>query len=364
MNNEELSNKKELNYLNDNLLKEIIENFKFWYKHLIKKLHIIIIVSLIGSLVGFFYAYTQKPLYIATLTFALDEDKSSGGSGISSALGLASSLGFDLGSSGGGAFAASNLGELMKSRNLVEKALLKPISIDQKSQTLANYYIEINNMQNVFGRDLNGKYFDFIIDEKRENFSLKKDSILKLIYKKIVKQNLSITQKDKKVTILSLEVISNNELFSKFFCENLAMVVSDFYIKTKSKKARNNVEILEKQTDSIRNQINISMFNAASEGDKVYNLNPSLNSRGIISRRNMIDVQANTKILENLVIQLELAKITLRKETPLIQIIDRPNLPLEKEKLSKLMSLIIGFIVTNFIIIFYFVIKQIISENS
>jgi hypothetical protein len=33
--------------------------------------------------------------------------------------------------------------------------------------------------------------------------------------------------------------------------------------------------------------------------------------------------------------QSELAKVTLRKETPLIQIIDRPILPLAKERLVK-----------------------------
>jgi hypothetical protein len=46
-------------------------------------------------------------------------------------------------------------------------------------------------------------------------------------------------------------VNSTNELFSKYFTEAFKEV-SDFYIDTKSKKSRENMLILERQTDSIR----------------------------------------------------------------------------------------------------------------
>ena len=76
----------------------------------------------------------------------MEEDKGSGGGGLSGALGLASSFGIDLGGAGGGAaFAASNLAELMKSRLLVEKVLLEPIIINGKTITIAEYHIQINN---------------------------------------------------------------------------------------------------------------------------------------------------------------------------------------------------------------------------
>jgi hypothetical protein len=38
-----------------------------------------------------------------------------------------------------------------------------------------------------------------------------------------------------------------------------------------------------------------------------------------------------------------LAKVTLRKETPLIQIIDRPILPLAKERFGKAKGIVLGF---------------------
>jgi hypothetical protein len=162
-------------------------------------------------------------------------------------------------------------------------------------------------------------------------------------------------QKDKKVTILSIEVTSENELFSKIFCESIAKETSDFYIETKSKKSKINVSVLQRQTDSVRNALNGAITGVASETDNVYNLNPAFNIKGAPSKKKQIDVQANTAILSNLVVQLELAKINLRKETPLIQLIDRPILPLSKVKVGKLKSIILGGFLAGFSYILYLI---------
>jgi len=88
--------------------------------------------GLLGVAIGLAFAFPQKPTYTATLTFALEDDKAGGG-GLSGALGLASSLGFDLGTSAGGAFSGANLIELMQSRTLIERALLNPITYVNKT---------------------------------------------------------------------------------------------------------------------------------------------------------------------------------------------------------------------------------------
>jgi hypothetical protein len=168
-------------------------------------------------------------------------------------------------------------------------------------------------------------------------------------------------QKDKKVTILSIEVTSENEIFSKIFCESLAKETSDFYIETKSKKARINVEVLQKQVDSVRNALNNAITGLANETDNVYNLNPAFNIKVAPSKKRQIDVQANTSILTNLVVQLELAKINLRKETPLIQLIDSPILPLEKSKLGKLKTMILGGVLSGLFLSFYLILVLILS---
>ncbi len=336
-------------------LKELIQKIKEWLAYLKTKWKIIFLAGVLGAAIGVVYALFQKPTYKAVLTFALEEDKGGGG-GLSGAMGLASSFGIDLGSSGGGAFAGSNLMELMKSRLLVEKTLLNPVLVNGNTISLAEYYIQINELREKWSEKLALKNIQFLPNADRSSFTLEQDSILQTIFKSLTDlKSLTITQKDKKVSITNIEVISENEKFAKVFCENLAKETSEFYVETKSKKSRLNVEILQKQTDSIREALNSAITGVASASDNVYNLNSALMVKRAPSTKKQVDVQANTAILTQLVAQLELSKVTLRKETPLIQVIDRPILPLEKDKVSKLKSLILGGFLAGLLTVLYLV---------
>ena len=336
-------------------LKELILKIKEWLAYLKTKLLLMVFMGLIGGILGFTYAYFQKPTYKAVLTFALEEDKGGGG-GLGGALGLASSFGIDMGGAGGGAFAGSNLMELMKSRLLVEKTLLNPVLVNKDTISIAEYYIRNNKLRESWDKKPELKNIQFLPNADRSKFSLQQDSLLQSLYKAVTgTKALTISQKDKKVSITSIEVVSENENFSKAFCENLVKEISDFYIETKSKKARLNTEILQKQADSIRGELNGAITGVAAEMDQVYNLNPAFNVRSTPSKRRQVDVQANTAILTQLIAQLELSKVTLRKETPLIQVIDKPILPLEKEKVGKLKSLILGGFLASFLTVLYLV---------
>ena len=335
-------------------LKELLQKLKEWYQYLLTQWKLIIAVAFIGAIIGFTYAYFQKPVYKASLTFAMEDEKGGGG-GLSGALGLASSLGIDLGSSGGGAFAGANLIELMKSRKLVEKTLLSPITVNGKTQSLADYYLAINEAKKGWSEKPLLKDISFPVNADRSKFTLQQDSILNNLFNSIVKANLTISQKDKKVSIISIEATSTNELFAKTFCETIARETSEYYVEIKSKKSRTNVEILQHQVDSIRGELNGAITGVAAAADNVFNLNMAMNVRRAPSAHRQVDVQANTAILTQLVTNLELAKVSLLKETPLIQTIDMPILPLEKDKVSKLKSLILGGFLAGFLTVLFLV---------
>ena len=342
---------------NEISLKELIEKTLEWIAYLKTQLKLIVGIAAIGGILGIVYASFVKPTYSATTTFVLEEDKGGGG-GLGGALGLASSFGLDLGGGGGGLFSSTNIIELMKSRLVIEKTLLNPVQVAGKEISLADYYIQINELREDWSKNPALTNISFPVNTDRNKFSLQQDSILETISSEIKKNNLSILQKDKKVIIISLTVKTENEIFSKLFCEQLLKETSDFYIETKSKKSRLNVDILQKQADSIRNELNNAITGVAVESDNVYNLNPAFNVKSSPSRRKQVDVQANTAILTQLVAQLELSKVSLRKETPLVQLIDRPILPLEKDKLGRLKSMIIGNFLAGFLTILYLVCGQ------
>ena len=327
--------------------KELIIKIKEWFSYLLSEWKIIVLAGVVGATLGLVYSFTKKPIYTATLTFALEDEKSGGGLG--GALGLASSFGIDVGGGGGSIFSGSNLTELFKSRSMVEQTLLTPVTVNGKVISLAEMYIQNNNWRDNWKDNPKFKNIHFLPEVKRKYFTRVHDSILGSIYQNLSKSSLTVAQKDKEVAITSMDVVSNNELFSLYFCEALARQVGKFYVDTKSKKARANMRILEHQVDSVRAELNSAITGVAVANDNTFNLNPALNVRRAPSARRQVDVQANTAILSELVKQSELAKVTLRKETPLIQVIDRPILPLKKERLGKVKGMIVGGFLCGFL---------------
>ncbi len=344
-------------------LKELILKIKDWYRFLLTKWVVILAAGILGGAIGVGYAFTQKATYTASLSFALEDEKSGGG-GLSGALGLASSLGIALGTSAGGAFSGANLIELMKSRNIVEKSLLNPITVNGKTQSFAQYYINFNELNKDWDTKPLLKGVVFAPDADRSSFTLQQDSILGKIYESVAGANglLSVAQKDKKISIISIEVKSTNEFFSKAFTESIAQEVSSYYIEIKSKKARQNMEILQHQTDSIRAELNGAIVGVAAAADNTFGLNPAMMVRKAPGTRRQVDVQANTAILTQLVTNLEMAKVSLRKETPLIQVIDRPILPLKKDKVGKLKSLILGSFLAGFLTVLVLIFKKLFTN--
>ena len=338
-------------------LKELLFNLKVWGKYFILNWKFIILFALAGGLVGFVIASKDEYKYNASLTFVLEEDRGGGsGGGLGGAMGLASSLGIDIGNGGGGVFSGTNLPEFMKSRFIIEKTLLNPVFINKDTISIAEYYINLNKLRESW-KETKFQNIKFPYNTDRADFKIEQDSILNIFYGELSnKKVLSIGQIDKKSSITEIKVTNKNENFAKVFCENLAVETSKYYIELKSKKARLNYEILQQQVDSIRSKLNNAINGVASNNDNVYNLNPAFNIKRTPSNKKQFDVQSNSQILTQLLAQLELSKLALRKETPLIQIIDKPILPLDKKILDKSFAIKIGIVIglVLFFIIFYF----------
>ena len=338
-------------------LKELIEKGKEWFEYFLSKWKTILLAGVLGAVLGLTYSFIKKPVYTATLSFALEDENSAGG--LSGALGLASSFGFDLGNSGGSIFTGSNLTELFKSRKMVEQTLLTPVLVNGKTISLAEMYIQNKKWRADWKKKPKLLTIKFLPNSNRKDFTRVHDSILGAIYDNLSKSSLSVGQKDKKISIISIDVTSNNELFAKYFCDALARQVGEFYVSTKTKKSRANMAILQRQTDSIRGELNGAITGVAVANDNTFNLNPAMNIRRTPSAKRQVDVQANAAILTELVKQTELAKVTLRKETPLIQVIDSPILPLKKEKLGKTKGIILGGFIAGFLTVLVLIIKKI-----
>ena len=338
-------------------LKELILKVKDWFSFIVSKWKIILLFCVIGSSLGYLYSINKDILYVAELTFAIEEDKPMGLGGS-----LASSFGIDLGGSNtGGIFSSSNMLELFKSRRMIEKTLLTSVPLDDEIISFADMFITINDLDNKSLKIDKNKLL-FSQNKNRQEFTREQDSILGKIYSDITTNYLKVSQLDKKTSIITMEMISKNEVFSKYFVEALAQVVSDDYKDTKSKKSRINMMVLQHQTDSVRAELNNAISGVAIANDNTFNLNPALNIHRVPTVKKEVDIQANTAILTELVKQLEISKVSVRKDTPLIQVIDKPIFPLEKLKFGRIKGIFLGWFFCFFLVTIVLSVKKFFSH--
>src|SRR5690606_34019296 len=101
---------------------DILLKMKRAWLYLGQNVWLILIPTFIGGCVGLGLALFKKPIYIASLTFVLEDGHSGGG--LSQYAGLASLMGFDITGSGNGIFQGDNILELYKSRRMITETLL------------------------------------------------------------------------------------------------------------------------------------------------------------------------------------------------------------------------------------------------
>ena len=147
------------------------------------------------------------------------------------------------------------------------------------------------------------------------------------------------------MNIISVQVKSADPLFAKAFAENVVSTVNAFYIQTKTKGILHNLLLLQHQADSVRKSLNASISGTAAALDVYPNPNPTMQSLRVPSQKRQIDVQASGAIYAEVIKNLEIAKSSLQRETPLIQMIDEPVLPLANDKIGKAKSLFTGMII-------------------
>ncbi len=119
--------------------------------------------------------------------------------------------------------------------------------------------------------------------------------------------------------------------------------------------------MLQNEADSLRNVLGDAITSAGSQTDKTFNLNLAYQVRRSGAQQSQVKGSALGEAYGEVLKNLEIAKITLQKETPLYQIIDEPTLPLVKEKTGKLMGLIVGGFIGAFLIITYLTIRKILA---
>ncbi|PSL48957.1 subunit length determinant protein [Chitinophaga niastensis] len=338
-------------------IKELILKLQVWWRYLLKKWWVIVLFGLLGAAVGLILAFVLKPKYVAELTFVAEDNN---GSALGAYSGIASQFGIDLGGGGGsGVFQGENVMAFLKSRLMIEKVLLSVVDINGEKSTLIERYIDFNQLRDGWTKP-KLKAVKYPTGADRGKFTLQQDSILNEIQLSIAKSQLKVEKVDKKLDFILVSCKNEDELFSKFFVERLVNEATAFYISTKTQRSQTNVDRLQSEADSLEIMLNRKTYSAAQVQD--LNMNPAKQIAGVgmeLAARDKLVLQT---MYAEVVKNLELAKITMAQETPIIQIVDTPILPLRKEKLGKVKGLMLGGIGGGFLIVIILIIRKLLKD--
>lgn len=338
-------------------LKGLILKVRECWKHALRNWKVIGFFCLLGAAIGFAIAFIVKPRFEANVTFVVEDNNSNP---LSAYMGLASQFGFDLGGGSNGIFQGDNVLEFLKSRLMLERTLLTPVRIKGEDISLAELYIDFNDLRNKWKDDSALSTVKYPLGIDRSKFSLLQDSLLNVIQMDVLKKNLDIDKPDKKLSFIRVRCTAGNEMFAKVFAERLVKEATDFYINTKTQRTKSNVDRLQEQADSLKILLDRKTFSAAASQD--VNVNPARQMAGVNTELIMRDKLVLQTMYGEVVKNLELSKIAMSQETPVIQIVDEPILPLEKVKIGKLKALIIGGFLGALITILYLIVGKMYNE--
>jgi len=312
------------------------------------------LVLILGALVGALTAWLWTPSYTARLTFVVDDAKSSGSAGGLSA--LAGQFGFNLDGLGGasGVLAGDNVEELIKSHKLIKATLLTAYD---STQTLADRYAAVNKLDKKWLKySPDGKITRFPLNGK--NNTRLQDSLLHEMTTLILSGEFGIDKTDKKLGFFEVNATMKDEKLAQLFCTRMIKQSTDFFISTKTKRLRNNVERLQQRADSIGAILNHKTYDLSSANQTLLDVNPAYTRASA-----NVDIKERDKIVLSTVFSetvknLESSKTMLAQETPTVQIVDEPELPLKKNKLKYSIAILSGLITSGLLFSFYILIAR------
>lgn len=292
---------------------------------------LLLLAAVTGLLLGIGYTWIKPVNYTARTTFVVEESKMGGGS-IASA--LAGQIGLDMGSLSGsssGMLAGDNVLELVKSHSLIRKTLLSAYDSSVSNASLADIYAETMKWKHKWENSSKvGRPVNFPAGSVQ--LGRCEDSLLQKIISEIVKSDLQIAKPDKKLSFFELVTTMRDERLSLLFSQRLIKATTDFYIDTKTRRLSTNVKRLQAKADSLNIALNRKTYATADVSKTLLDANPAYTAPLVSSEISTRDKYMQATIYGEIVKNLEISKTALIQETPTIQIVDDPEVPLHDNR--------------------------------
>jgi len=335
-------------------LKDILIKLSEYKTYLFRKKFVIITISGFFLVLGIVFAISADKKYTAELTFVVEGQQGSGGN-LGAMSGVASQFGFDIGSSSRATFSQNNILELLKSRGVVEAALMQNRKVNKTNDLLIEHYLYLNKIKDSWRKDK-----DIIPVSFHEILTQDNDSVIGDVWGSIIVDKLVVELQSDDANIINLSYTSVNDEFAKVFVEALIEQMSEMYITYQTAQASNTLSFLNNRADSVFVELEI----AEEEFAKVKDINQRIVKAS--GRLKELQLMRRVEVLNAMYLEivknLELSKLTLLNQTPIIQIIDKPILPLEVEAKSITALGLLGAFLGGFLSLFFFIFRKLFKD--
>ena len=301
-------------------------------------------------------AFSAKPEYNASLTFLVNGNE---GSSLGIAA-IAGKLGLD--GLGGRGTNLDKITDLSKSRRIVQMALFQRAVIGGQEDFFANHLIRERELHKSWEKDTTGLVGFLFKNNDFDRFSRTENKALLQLYDILSgKSGIFSCSFSKTSEMLTLDLKTKNETLSIELIKAIFQELGDFYIEKTVMKEAKTFQVLKSQSDSIKRLARAREVAAASFDDT---------QRGLIFNQSKLPSEQmkkealiyNTMYAESQK-NLAIAGFALESKAPYIQEIDMPIGPIEPDRKSKKMAVILGFLIGGFLGVLFITLRKKIRDS-
>ncbi len=331
----------------------------------VKNWKLVLIVTLICGAIGYWVDSKKKTrdVYVANTVFNL----ASGGQGDMGGLAGLSMLGIG-GQSDAGMFTGENFYFLAKTRPIIERALLTPVTIGKRTDYFINFYLDSTYIRQ---DDFEAPWEEHMLKVKftkdnidRKNMSgADKDCFGRVFLR--IRDETDMKQEDKRLSYITLISTLENEQLAKVWTEVLLETLEDAYQRFQTKKSKEMMKIMQRRVDSLGAVLN----HTESKLARVTDVN--IDAVVVQSRVDQTRLTRNSTFVTSLYLEasrsLENLKMSIIKESPLFTVVEPVYLPLDKRVFSidnTIFGLIIGLFLSGIILVIREAYKNALKEEA
>ncbi len=316
--------------------KEVILHFIDFVKMLARNWRVIMIGFLVGAIISLAKSLSTdvKATYKSFIVFNLELG---GGGGMGQLGGLANAFGIGGGNgvAGGDLFTSQNFPTIVRSRVVLERALMSEVVVNGDSTLLINYVIDSSDIKtNEWAGDLfhqpfhEGINYKFTKNKLPNEFTPLENVIIGQVYDKLFDAT-TVENVETTSSIIQLNVTLNNEKLANVWAKAVLEATEKFYVEMRTKKTRNLLKVQENRLAEIRAQLNSTDKRIARinyENPNVVDPSAQFKEAQINRSSTFLNNQYMTQLAT-----IEGLNRILIEQTPLFTIMEESRLPLETE---------------------------------